>query len=438
MPEFLRLSAPDEALHILLRALPQRKPSVDEVDTASSLGRVTAENICAPHPLPEFSRSTVDGYAVQALDTFGVSESLPGYLTLVGEISMGEPAPFKLSSGSCALIHTGGMLPESADAVVMIEYTQVVNLAIECKDGKEKTCKPLEPAYTKEIEVTCPVAEGENTIRIGEDVERDQLVIEAGTRLRPVEIGGCMALGITKLRVATIPKIGIISTGNEIVPPDERPGLGQVRDVNSYSLAALVKEAGGKPELFGIVRDNLSALRSISEKALAECDALIITAGSSASTRDLTAEVITSLGLPGILIHGVNVRPGKPTILAVCNGKAVIGLPGNPVSALVIAGLFVKPVIDMLSGASPEQKALLQAMLMVNLPSQAGREDWVAVKVLNNPEWNVIDEKPKWLASPIFGKSNLIFSLAAADGLVRIPPDITGISAGENVEVFLL
>jgi molybdopterin molybdotransferase len=188
-------------------------------------------------------------------------------------------------------------------------------------------------------------------------------------------------------------------------------------------------------------------MKAAAAKALAECDVVVITAGSSASARDTTAEAIAALGAPGVLVHGVNVRPGKPTILAVCNGKAVIGLPGNPVSALVIAGLFVVPVIEKLLGAKPKPKASVLAQLTVNVPSQAGREDWVAVRLIpnhlipnpllqNNKE--CVKDEPAFLAEPVFGKSNLIFSLAAADGLMRIPPDATGVSAGEIVEVFSL
>jgi molybdopterin molybdotransferase len=178
-------------------------------------------------------------------------------------------------------------------------------------------------------------------------------------------------------------------------------------------------------------------LKETAVKALSECDMIVITAGSSASTRDMTAEVIRTLGEPGVLVHGINTRPGKPTILGVCNGKAVIGLPGNPVSALVNGYLFVVPVIEKLLGALPKPKATVQATLTVNLPSQAGREDWWPVKLLR-PEQGMAKSKDEWQADPIFGKSNLIFTLAAADGLLRIHPDATGLSAGEIVEVFLI
>jgi len=427
MPEFLRLSPPTEALLTLLRALPDREPAAVTIDTTEALGRVNAENVCAPHPLPEFPRSAVDGYVVRARDTYGISESLPGYLILIGEVPMGDAPSFVLHPGACGLIHTGGMLPEGADAVVMLEYTQTVHMGGQL----------LIPA-TK-IEITRSVAEGENVLRVGEDIAMAKVVLAAGMRLRPAEIGGCMALGIVQLRVAIKPRIGIISSGDEVVPPNQNPHPGQVRDVNSHSLAAVVAGAGGEPALYGIVPDSLEAIKTVAAKALSECEAVVITAGSSASARDMTAEAIASLGAPGVLVHGVNVRPGKPTILAVCEGKAVIGLPGNPVSALVIAGLFVVPVIEKLLGLMivPPRPSVL-AKLMVNVPSQAGREDWIAVRLLVNEKWEMGNWEAHYLAEPLFGKSNLIFSIAAADGLMRIPPDATGVSAGEMVEVVLM
>jgi molybdopterin molybdotransferase len=246
-----------------------------------------------------------------------------------------------------------------------------------------------------------------------------------------------MALGITSLRVAKKAKIGLISTGDEVIEPSQRPRPGQVRDVNTYTLSALVEKAGGEAIRYGIVADKLEILKDAAAQALAECDMVIITAGSSASTRDMTAEVIQALGEPGVLVHGINTRPGKPTILGVCNGKAVIGLPGNPVSALVNGYLFVVPVIEKLLGALPRPQATVQARLTVNLPSQAGREDWWPVRLIR-PERSGAQSKCEYQGEPIFGKSNLIFTLASADGLLRIHPDATGLSAGEMVEVILI
>jgi len=423
MPEFLTLLPPDQARDELLAHLASPIIDSESMDIIHALSRFTAADTFAPHPLPDFPRTTVDGYAVRAQDTFGASDSLPAYLTLIGEVPMGDTPAFELGAGQCALIHTGGMLPNGADAAVMVEYTQHI-VGAEHRSALSQT----------EIEIFKSVADGENVIRIGEDVAQNQLVIPKGTQLRPAEIGGLMALGFTSINVAKKPRVGLISTGDEVIDPSQTPRPGQVRDINSYTLGALVEKAGGVAVRYGIFSDQFEALREAAAKALSECDVVIITAGSSASTRDMTADVIRTLGEPGVLVHGINTRPGKPTILGVCNGKAVIGLPGNPVSALVNGYLFVVPVIEKLLGALLKPKATVMAKLTVNLPSQAGREDWQPVKLIVNRQSSVVNYE----AEPIFGKSNLIFTLASADGLLRIHPDATGLSAGEIVEVVLI
>ncbi|HAV75947.1 MAG TPA: molybdopterin molybdenumtransferase MoeA [Anaerolineae bacterium] len=414
MPEFLTLIPPDEARDLMFSHLTHPLPGSESIDVISSLNRTLAEDIIAPHPLPDFKRTTVDGYAVRAGDTHGASDSLPAYLTLIGEVPMGDSPSFEIGQGQCALIHTGGMLPNGADAVVMIEYTQSAN--------------------ENEIEISRAVSDGENVIRIGEDVAQGQLVLLNGTFIRPAEIGGLLALGITSVRVGKKVRVGILSTGDEVIDPSRSPQPGQVRDINSYTLTSLVEKNGGVAVRYGIISDQVQVLKDAAAMALSECDVVLITAGSSASTRDMTADVIRELGEPGVLVHGINTRPGKPTILGVCNGKAIIGLPGNPVSALVNGYLFVVPVIEKLLGTIPRPRPTVQAKLTVNLPSQAGREDWIPVKLVMSNEQSVTG----YFAEPIFSKSNLIFSLANSDGLLRISPDATGLSAGEVVEVILL
>jgi molybdopterin molybdotransferase len=414
MPEFLNLLPPGQALDLLLEHL-DLHPQMEEISSADALRRVLVTPVMAVTPLPDFARSTVDGYALRARDTYGASDSLPAYLSLAGEVSMGAIPELSLSSAQCALIHTGGMLPDGADAVVMLENTQIARPA--------------------EVEVLKAVAVGENVIAIGEDVHAGEQVIPAGVPLRPAEIGGLMALGLTHVNVGRRPQVGILSSGDEVVPPELETKPGQVRDVNAYTLSALVQEAGGIPRRFGIIPDRAEALQVAARKALSECDLLVITAGSSASTRDLTAQVISALGTPGVLVHGINVRPGKPTILAACDGKAVVGLPGNPVSALVIASLFVTPLVRALQGEQlPRPRPRVSATLTVNLASQAGREDWIPVRLV---EQNQAGGGLRYQADPVFGKSNLIFTLARADGYVRIDPDATGLGAGDEVEVIL-
>jgi molybdopterin molybdotransferase len=411
MPEFLQLLTPPDALARFLNALnqPMLQDKSEVVSTETALGRVASVPVRAPHPLPSFPRSTVDGYALRAADTYGASDSIPAYFQVTGEVLMGTTPEFVPLKGQCALIHTGGMLPEGTDAVVMLENTQQVQ--------------------AHEVEVLRAVAVGENVLKVGEDVSTGEEVLAAGKRIQPADMGGLMALGITRLSVVVRPRIGIISSGDEIVPPEVEPSPGQVRDVNAFTLSALIEQAGGEPVRYGIVSDQADILLSAARTALGECDAVIITAGSSASVRDLTSGIINRLGSPGVLVHGINVRPGKPTILGVCDGKAAVGLPGNPVSALVIAMLFVAPLIERLLGLKFEKaKPVVKADITINLPSQAGREDWIAVRLQR--------ENDKTWAEPVFGKSNLIFTLARADGLVRIPPDATGLAAGENVDVY--
>jgi len=411
MPEFLKLQAPFTALAHLLSAIPDHVAAIEMVDTADAMDRVLALDYFAPNPLPEFNRSTVDGYAVIASETNGASESLPAILTFSGEAPMGKSVSQPLHTGQAVLIHTGGMLPPGADAVVMLEYCQLNN--------------------GKDLEIYRPVSENENVISIGEDVNAGELVIPSGRLIRPVEIGGLMSFGATRIAVYQKPRVGILSSGDEIVPPDRQPLPGQVRDINTTTMSSIITQSGGIPHPYPLVPDDPEMLFDAVQKAYNENDMVLITAGSSASTRDLTAEVVKKLGQPGILAHGVNVRPGKPTILAVCDGKPVIGLPGNPVSALVIADIFVRPVIrKLLKITDPELHPTLTAVLTANVPSQAGREDWVPVMLRLTSSG--------YLAEPIFFKSNLIFNLVRANALLHIDADITGMLAGQQVYVKIL
>lgn len=382
---------------------------VERVATADALGRVLASQLISPQDLPEFPRSTVDGYAVAAADTYGATPGLPAFLAVVGEVAMGKAATFEIGPGEAALVHTGGMIPPGADAVVMIENTQRVDAS--------------------NIEVFQPVAEGQNVVQVGEDIRRGQPILAPGRRLRPQDIGGLMALGITTVDVATPPVVGVISTGDEVVPPDQPTQPGQVRDINSYSLAALAQRVGAQAIRYGIIPDNRDALEAAARRAVQECDIVVFSAGSSVSYRDMTADVINALGAPGVLVHGVSVKPGKPTILAVCEGKAVFGLPGNPVSAMVIFDLFITPTICTLLGTNAPPKTKVSARLARNLASDAGREDYVQVR-LEQRDGEI------W-AVPVLGKSNLIYTLVNAEGVIKIPLDSNGIRAGEWVTVMM-
>ena len=323
---------------------------------------------------------------------------------------MGAAPSLVVAHGQAALIHTGGMVPDGADAVVMVEDVQVV------REG--------------EIEVFKAAAPGQNVLLQGEDVAQGEIVVEAGTRLRAQEIGGLIALGVTQVEVAQRPRVAILSTGDELVPPEATAMPGQVRDVNSYTLSVLVQAAGGEPIRYGILPDRLETIVTAAVQARESSDLVVLTAGSSVSTRDMTAEVLNRLGEPGVLVHGVALKPGKPTILGLADGVPVVGLPGNPVSAIVVARLFVVPVLHRLSGAARRLPApSIMARIGTNIPSEAGREDFIPVRL-------ELDAKG-WRAEPVHGRSNLIFTLVRADGLVRIPSEATGVAPGSQVEVEL-
>ena len=411
MPEFLNLTPPSEALDRFMDAWSgPGKIETETLPTEDALGRVLAQEILAPHPLPPFPRSTVDGYAVRAADTHGATSSLPAYLELIGEVLMGTTSGLEIGSGQTAVVHTGGMIPKGADAVIMLEDTQ--------------------QAQDDEIEILKAVAVGENILVEGEDVKAGETVLKSGTRLRPQEIGGLMALGYTKIEAAVRPSVAILSSGDEVIPPAGEPTPGQVRDINSYTLSALVERAGGLPVRQGIIADNRAALQAAAESAFGEHDILLITAGSSVSARDITVDILAELGEPGVLVHGLAIKPGKPTILALAENKPLIGLPGNPVSALVVGGLIL-PAILRRSLGMPAQNWYPQipARLTVNVASQAGREDYQPVRLVKSSKG--------LLAEPVYGRSNLIFTLVRADGLIRIPPEANGLPEGELVTVRL-
>lgn len=395
---------------------------VDEIDTADALGRVLAADIHSHEDLPAFRRSTVDGYAVRAIDTHGASAGLPALLTVTGEAPMGQFVDMPLNLGEAVLVHTGSMLPADADAVVMIEHTQVV-------DSERSTVHGALFTVSQTVEVMRPVAAGENVLQVGEDARAGAQVYAAGHRVRPADIGGLMALGVTRVGVAARPRVGIISTGDEVIDPSRTPAPGQVRDVNAYALAAQAQAAGAEAIRYGIVPDQREALEAMTRRAHAECDIVVLSAGSSVSARDMSVEVIDALGAPGVLVHGVSVKPGKPAILAVCAGKPVFGLPGNPASAMLIFDLFVVPAIDALLGAQPRRAHTVRARLSRNVPSSTGREDYVQV--------NLEQRDGELWATPIFGKSNLIYTLVRADGRVKIDLDANGVRAGEWVDVQL-
>jgi molybdopterin molybdotransferase len=379
------------------------------IELGASGGRVVGKNILAFEDVPGFDRSIVDGYAVRAADTFGAAETLPAMLDFSGEVKMGEKAP-SLAGGSCFYVPTGGMLPQGADAVVMIEDTEMMGDLVNCFRQ---------------------VAPGQNLIRRGEDLTQGDVVIEKGRRLRAAELGLLASLGITEVSVYRNPLVAIYSTGDEIVPVHTANlAPGQIRDSNALALAELVRRQGGKVVQGGILRDDYAEFRQGIEDLLPNVDFLVLSGGSSVGKRDFTAKVMQELGETGLLVEGIAIQPGKPTLLAKCKGKPVLGLPGHPVSALNIFSLFGSCIMEQLQGFSGENfPATVKAKLVRNIPSRQGRTDYVRVKLKRTGE--------ELFAVPIFGRSGLLRTLADADGVVLIPPGNEGFLAGRDVEVIL-
>jgi molybdopterin molybdotransferase len=386
---------------------PARRTPAETVPLTEALHRVPAAAVTSPHALPGFARSTVDGYAVRAADTYGVSEGLPGYLQVAGAVRMGAEPDVTVGPGTVASMPTGGVLPPGADAVVMIEYTQ--------------------EAMPGTIEVVRPVAPGEGVVRADEDAAAGAELVPPGRPLRAQDLGMLAAAGVTGVSVHVKPRVTVFSTGDEVVPPgtaDLRPG--QVRDASAVALAAMVTEAGGEPVPGGIVPDDPGALERGLRAALGGSDLIVISAGSSVGARDETAGVVARLGPPGIWCHGLAIKPGKPTLLAECDGVPVIGLPGNPRSALVVFRLLGIPLVRRAGGCTtPPPEPAVRARLARDLPSTAGRLDVVQVRVAGG------------VATPVFGLSALLSVLTAADGYVIIPDEATGLDAGTEVEVTL-
>ena len=394
-----------EAAQIIEEAFPPR-PSPETVPLETACSRVLYAPVEAAEYVPGFDRSTVDGYAVRASDTFGCSDALPALLTLAGTVEMGAGAGGALAAGSCVAVPTGGAIPPGADAAVMLEDTE------DYGDGTVGICKSAAP--------------GMNLIFRGDDVRPGQAVLEAGRRLSPQDIGALAALGAASVAVCRRPVAGILSTGDELVPVGTAPGAGQVRDVNSEMLRALVESAGAQAVCCGIVRDDEAALRDALDQALSRCDLVLISGGSSVGAKDATERVVSEQGT--LLFHGLAVKPGKPTILGNVRGKPVFGLPGHPVAALFISRLLVLPLLERLMGCV-SRRYPIPAAVTESVSANHGRAQLMGVRLF--------EEGGKRRARPIRGKSGLITTLAGADGYFEIPREREGVAAGEEIDVYL-
>ncbi len=385
----------------------------ETISVSESFSRVLAQNLTADKDMPGFRRATMDGYAVAAQSTFGASESSPAWLDIAGTILMGHDAApkFTLKPGQAVHISTGGMLPTGADSVVMVEHTQLI----------DETC----------VEIYKSVAPLQHVIDSSEDFARQERVLSKGTFIRPQETGLAAGLGFEQVTVYKKPKVGIISTGDEIVPIYKDPAPGKIRDINSYSLAALIKEAFATPVTYGIIKDDPDALKQTIEKALNETDMLLISGGSSVGTKDYTLDVLSTLPDTKILAHGICVSPGKPTILSKSGKKPVWGLPGQVVSAMVVLKVVVIPFLNKLKGLKNINPVVkVPAKLSRNIASAQGRRDFVRVELINHDG--------QMVAKPVLGKSGLIRTMIHADGLLEINDNVEGLEKGTTVDIILL
>jgi len=398
---FEKLTNVDEAMSIFLKTLKPKRLSPVRVSIEEALGRVTAKNITAPTDLPPFDRSAVDGYAVRAQDTFEASQFKPKTFQLTNTDNISE--------NKAKQVWTGNPLPKGADAVIMLEHTRVMK-------GK--------------IEVIAALTPGENVSKRGEDVRKGDVAVESGTRLQAHHVGLLAALGISHFDVVEKPQVAILSTGNELVELGKKPQPNQIIDSNRYIISGLVTELGAHSLNLGIARDNQDEISAKISQGLAKADVVITTGGTSVGAYDLVPIVINKLGKPGVVVHGVALRPGMPTALAVLKGKPVFVLSGYPVAATIGFEVFARPVILKLLGIKHEPRPMLKAKLTRRVSGVLGRRVYLRV--------NAFKRNNDFLAEPVRTKgSGLLTTMTKANGYVIIPEDREGLEQGETVVVYL-
>jgi molybdopterin molybdotransferase len=404
--EFLKAITTQEALE-RIRSFPLQEPRSSTVETEKALGRVLAQDITAAEDIPPFARSLVDGYAVMVKDTYGSRETSPSFLYVVGQVGVGENAVLPVNEGESIYVATGAMIPEGADGVVMQEYTRRTSDA---------------------VEVTKTLRKGENIVFAGEDIRKGARILTRGTKLGPFDLGVLAALGIEKVRVFEKPRVALISSGNEIVGIETvTPPPGTVRDINRYTITGLVELSGGTVDFLGIASDTIEDISEILRKA-EKFDLILVSGGSSKGQADFITDCIERLG-GEVLFHGINIRPGKPTIFGRLGGKPIFGLPGHPVSCSMVVVRFVLALLKRMKGYEVPEEHSIRGILSTNIPSSYGIEEYVRVLVQKNDE-NVS-------VTPLFGKSSVVSTLSKADGYVVVPEGKEGLEQGESVEVNL-
>ena len=385
------------------------KLQMEMINIEETVGRTAAEDVYSKYNIPDFNRSTVDGYAIVASDSFGVTDSIPVFLDVIGQVEMGKSIDIVISKGKTAYVPTGGMVPPGADAMIMIEH--------------------IEEMDSSTIAAYSSTAPGENVIKVGDDVSKGDKLIHKGKLLRPQDIGVLTATGVRQVMVFEKPRVAVISTGDEIADPFGELKFGEIRDINTYTLSAMLEEMGAVVTVKSVIKDEYELLKSAVEAALENNHIVIISGGSSVGIKDVTAKVIDAMGEPGVFVHGMAVKPGKPTIVGKARGKALFGLPGHPVSAVIVFKVLIGHFIARLMDRE-NLKLQIPAVCSVNVHSSPGKETFQMVelqKVENG-----------YLAVPLHGKSGAISLVSKAQGYVRIPHNKEGINKGEIVMVELL
>jgi len=401
----------DEAKRAISEQLKPKALGEEEISLLEAYNRVLKEDVASTMDIPPFSRSTVDGYAVKAEDTFGAEENQPAKLKVCGVVNVGEPPKISLGKGEAAEIVTGAPIPEGADAAVMVEDTDRENA---------------------ELSVYRAVTKNENVMKKGTDIKKGETVLKAGQVLGASEIGVLAAVGMTKVKVFKAPVVAVLSTGAEVTEPGKKLPPGKIYDINAYSLSTAVRESGGTPVYLGVVPDDKAALRKALEQALVSADLVITSGGVSVGPKDLTPQIVDSLGKPGLIVCGIAVKPGKPTTVALVGRKAVFALPGHPTSALLMFHLLVRPVIRILSSRPESEATTVKAKAGARMFSAKGRRTFVMVKLKR-------DKSNQLIAEPVeTGASGAITTLAKADGFVEIPENQQFVDSGEEIAVALL
>ena len=406
----LQVKSLADTIEIIRSAFSECVTGAETIRLAEAAGRVLASEITAKEDNPPFARSSLDGYAIRAEDTFGAGEAIPAMLSLAGEVRVNEKPQFGLKPGQAVYIPTGGCLPANADAVAMIEIAEVLG---------------------DQVLISSAVAPGTGIVFQGEDAKSGEIIIKSGQKLAERHIGALAALGYQNVEVKKKIKCAVISTGDELFPIDEQltgNGKAGVRDVNSHLLKAQAESFGCEAQLYGICRDDEFEMAELVQKAHEECDVVLLSGGSSAGVMDLTKLVFQKSAGADILIHGIAIKPGKPTIIAKAGGKALIGLPGHPVSAFFVMISVVAPLLEVLNGLPAEPLSFIMAKLADKIPSNHGREDFVPVRISGAGDDISANEVPY--------KSGLITLLSGSDGYIRIPRLTEGLDAGVDVKVY--